>query len=81
MLRRMPEPDASHLELATLIRGALVLSDRLKLRDVSIGLDVALNKLAARDSSGTIQPVRYDLDDYLLEADPTAGIDREARSA
>ena len=79
MLRCMAEPDASHLELAALIRGALVLSDRLKLRDVSIGLDIALNKLAAQDASGGIQPTPYDLDGYLAEAE--AGIDCTARSA
>lgn len=61
----MIEPDPSHLELAALIRGALVLSDRLDLLDVSIGLDSALINLAARDPSGTIQPMPFDLDHDL----------------
>ena len=60
----MPEPDPAHVELAALIRGALVLSDHLRLLDVSIGLDEALNRLAERDVSGTIARQPFDGDDF-----------------
>ena len=60
----MTDPNPRHLALASLIRDALTLSDNLRLFDVSIGLDQALNRLVDLDPSGTIEPMPFDLDEH-----------------
>lgn len=54
---------AALLELAALVRGALVLADGLGLSRVALDLDSALNGIVALDDSGQIAPQPFGLDD------------------
>lgn len=61
----MANADPLLLELAALVRGALVLAEENRILGVATDLDAALIKLVALDPTGTIRPQPYELGDEV----------------